>query len=187
MRYYFANVLDTERTCYPDNVFPDGEVQEVIEFGITTVNLETLEIVGDSVSIAVVPTMSRVSQYCTDLTGWTYEALVQQGVTFDEACRRIVEEFQGHERLLVVDSDSDMVALRRQCQILNRPLPFGPSQLNVSMLFSLLTGRRRTVGNQKLLRLLGQEPEPVRHRADADSRGTARAFLEVVRRGAFTV
>lgn len=185
MRYYLANVLDTERTCYPQGIFPDGEFPETIEFGITVVDLESKAIVA-SHSIPVIPRMSSVSDYCTDLTGWTYQQLLECGVDFKDACQRIVEEFDGLNRLVVVDSDSDLPAIRRQCEMLNLPMPFGAAQQNVSALFSLLTDRRRNIGNAKLLRLLGLEPEPVRHRADSDSRATARAFLELLRRASFT-
>ncbi len=184
MRYYLANVLDTERTCYPGGDFPDGEIQETIEFGITVVDLEARQIVS-SHSIAVIPILSRVSNYCTELTGWTYEMLLQKGVDFRQACGRIVEEFDGLNRLVVVDSDSDLVSLRRQCELTGVSLPFGPAQLNVSALFSLLTDRRKNIGNEKLLRLLGLQPEPIRHRADSDSLGTARAFLKVLEKASF--
>lgn len=184
MKYYLANVLDTERTCYPDGVFPAGESQEIIEFGITVVDLAAREIVG-SHSIAVVPAFSRISPYCTELTGWTLDELMARGVDFKQACARIVDEFDGLNRLVVVDSDSDLPAVQRHCLMAGVAMPFGTAVQNVSTIFSLLTDRRKNVGNQKLLRLLGVEPEPVRHRADSDSRGTARAFLKLLEKAGF--
>lgn len=184
MRYYLANVLDEERTCYPDGVFPPGETQEVIEFGITVVDLAARRIV-DTRSITVVPTLSQVSDYCTNLTGWTYDKLLETGIPFADACRIIVDEFDGLNRLLVVDSVSDIIALQNQCALTNVPMPFGPHRLDVSMLFSLLTNRRKRIGNAKLLSLLGLEPEPIRHRADSDSRGTARALLALLDKAFF--
>lgn len=184
MRYYLANVLDEERTCYPDGVFPPGETPEVIEFGITVVDLAARRIV-DTRSITVVPTLSQVSDYCTNLTGWTYDKLLETGIPFADACRIIVDEFDGLNRLLVVDSVSDIIALQNQCALTNVPMPFGPHRLDVSMLFSLLTNRRKRIGNAKLLSLLGLQPEPIRHRADSDSRGTARALLAVLDKASF--
>lgn len=184
MRYLLANVLDEERTCYPDGVFPDGEIPEVIEFGITVVDLVAREII-ETRSIPVKPKLSRVSPYCTELTGWTHERLMEVGVDFEDACRLIVNQFDGLNRLLVIDSVSDVVALENQCSATNVPMPFGPHRLDVSLMFSLLTGRRKRIGNDKLLRLLGLEPEPVRHRADSDSLGTARALLAVLDKASF--
>ena len=184
MRYHLANVLDEERTCYADGIFPDGEIAEVIEFGITVVDLSARAIV-DTHSIAVVPTLSQVSDYCTNLTGWTYDKLLGCGVDFKEACRLLVDQFDSLNRLLVIDSVSDIIALENQCAVMKQPMPFGPHRLNISTLFSLLTDRRKQVGSEKLMRLLGLESEPVRHRADSDSRGTARAFLSVLEKGAF--
>jgi len=64
--FNIVNVLDTELTCYPDNIFPPGEQKEIIQIGLSMVDLRSLTIVK-RVSIPVVPQMSKISQYCTDL------------------------------------------------------------------------------------------------------------------------
>jgi inhibitor of KinA sporulation pathway (predicted exonuclease) len=174
-----VNVLDTELTCYPGNVFPEGQVQEIIEVGLATVDLRSLTIV-DCASIPVVPVMSQMSDYCTELTGWTAARLNRQGVPFAEACRRLVDKHGSRGRLVVVDSPGDLGFFRSECNLLGVPYPFGAS-MNVSTLFTVLT-QRRNRGLEKKLRLLGLAFEGLRHRADADARNIARLFIELVKR-----
>ncbi|HEY9788030.1 MAG TPA: 3'-5' exonuclease [Candidatus Obscuribacterales bacterium] len=189
MRSNIANVLDLELTCYEDGVFPEGERAEVIEFGITMVDLPTRTILK-TLSIPVIPTMSTVSPFCARLTGWTPAKLNRSGVPYAEACRRILEKYGGRNRLLVVDSDDETEIVRVQCALSGNGIapveyPFGTSQLNVSTLFELLTGEKSNVGLDKMLELLGLQFEGRRHRAGDDSKNIARVLLKLLEKGSF--
>jgi inhibitor of KinA sporulation pathway (predicted exonuclease) len=67
MKNHIANVIDLEMSCYPGGVFPDGERQEIIEIGLTTVDLMTRRIITTR-SLPIIPTMSSISPFCTELT-----------------------------------------------------------------------------------------------------------------------
>lgn len=72
------NVVDVEATCW-DGQPPPGQVSEIIEIGLTVVDLDQ----GDRLAkhrILVRPQRSRVSAFCTELTSLTQEE-VDQGVT----------------------------------------------------------------------------------------------------------
>ena len=102
MKNHIANVLDLELSCYPGGVFPPDERQEIIEIGLTTVDLARMKILKVR-SIPIIPTMSSISPFCTELTGWTEEALKRQGCEFTEAVRRLTEKYGSRNRLLVSD------------------------------------------------------------------------------------
>lgn len=183
MKTHLANVLDLELSCYPDGIFPEGERQEIIEIGLTTVDLRDMRIVGTPRSIPIIPTMSSISPFCTELTGWTETLLKKQGVPFEEAIRRLTEKYGSKSRLLVTDSAGDRKALDWQCAMFGKSTPFGDDELNVSILYSLLTGEFFNVSLEAKLEKLGLKFEGRPHRADSDSMNIARLFIEVKRQG----
>ena len=150
MKSNIVNVFDTEWTCYENGVFPEGERKEPIEFGLTTVDIRT-RVILQTISIPIVPVMSRVSDYCTSLTGWTYERLKRQGITFEKACKRLIQKYGAHNRLLVVDSTGESFRLREHCQLLGVEYPFGIDELNVSTLFCLTTRQKRNISLEEKL------------------------------------
>ncbi|MFD9130245.1 exonuclease domain-containing protein, partial [Kitasatospora sp. NPDC059571] len=89
------NVIDIEATCW-DGPPPVGAVSEIIEIGLTVVDLDRGERVGRH-RILVRPQRSAVSAFCTELTGLT-EAEVATGVGFAEACRLLAAEHRAGGR-----------------------------------------------------------------------------------------
>jgi len=85
MKNHIANVLDLELSCYPGGIFPADERQEIIEIGLTTVDLARMKVLKVR-SIPIIPTMSSISPFCTELTGWTEEALKRQVVNSPKLC-----------------------------------------------------------------------------------------------------
>ncbi|MBX9950398.1 MAG: exonuclease domain-containing protein [Candidatus Obscuribacterales bacterium] len=181
MKSHLANILDLELSCYPDGKFPADERQEVIEVGLTTVDLHKMEIVAVR-SIPVIPTMSSISPFCTELTGWTEAALRKQGVPFEEAVRRLVEKYGSKNRLLVTDSAGDRKFFDWQCAMFGKSSPFGDYELNVSVLYSIYTEQFENVSLDDKLEKLGLKFEGRRHRADSDSMNIARLLIELKRR-----
>jgi len=184
MRSNIANVLDLELTCYENGVFPAGEQAEIIEFGLTTVDLGAGQILK-TYSIPVIPTVSTVSPYCTALTGWTAAKLRRQGVPFAEACRRMAEKYGGRNRFLVTDSSDECEIVRAQCARMDVPYPLGFCKFNVSALFQLLGGLPGGLSLDEMLAAVGMEFEGVRHRGSDDSRNIARLFLALKSRASF--
>ena len=89
------NVIDVEATCW-DGQPPPGAVHEIIEIGLTVVDVSARSRVSRH-RILVRPARSAVSDFCTELTGLT-QAEVDRGVSFAEACRILVEEHRAAER-----------------------------------------------------------------------------------------
>jgi len=177
--FRFVNVLDTEATCYEDGIFPEPEMQEVIEFGITTIDLDSRSIVR-TISIPVKPGMSSVSEFCTKLTGWTQAKLERQGVSFAAALQRLSEKHGALNRLLVTDSNGDMELIETECRRLGLESPFGQERQNVATLFALLTRQKRNLSLKEMLAHFGLDFIGTPHRAGDDSYNIARLFLRLL-------
>jgi len=186
MKSHILNVLDLELSCYPGNKFPEGERREVIEFGLTTVDLKALKIV-QSWSLPIIPTMSKISPYCTELTGWTEAKLRKQGMPFAEALRRFESKHGAQNRLLVTDSNSELDAIRDQCTLMGLDCPFGGGYLNVSTMLSVLTGDLRNISLPEKLALFGLSFEGSLHSGKDDSRNIARLLLAIREKATFAI
>lgn len=184
IKFDLVNVIDVEATCYPENVFPEGETQEIIEIGVAVVDTSRLEIVGTD-QIVLRNRLSRVSEYCTELTGWTEEKLREMGVEYGEACRMLRSHHDSRSRLWVSQGCGDRRLFEKQCGIMEIPYPFAIDHLDLSHMLALLTGRVRRVGLKKAMRLFGMEFEGRQHSGKDDAYNTARYLIEILKRGNF--
>ncbi|MGO1052809.1 exonuclease domain-containing protein [Crossiella sp. CA198] len=106
------NVIDVEATCWPGTP-PPGQVSEIIEIGLTVVNLATAQRLRKH-RILVRPRQSAVSEFCTELTGLT-QTEVDTGVDFAEACALLATEHAAAERAWTSWGDYDRKQFHRQC------------------------------------------------------------------------
>ncbi|MEV4967010.1 3'-5' exonuclease [Streptomyces sp. NPDC024062] len=180
------NVMDVEATCW-DGRPPPGSVNEIIEIGLTVVDLSA----GRRSSrhrVLVRPVRSAVSGFCTELTGLT-QAEVDQGVTFAEACRILVEEFGAGERPWASWGDYDRRQFARQSRADGVAYPFGlPTErthTNAKAVFAQSYGLRRKPGMDQALRIAGLPLEGRHHRGEDDAWNIAALVLDLVGRGAW--
>ncbi|MBL8085628.1 MAG: exonuclease domain-containing protein [Candidatus Obscuribacter sp.] len=178
MRTHIANVIDLELSCYPGGIFPADERQEIIEVGLTVVDLMSMRVLKTH-CMPVIPTMSSISPFCTELTGWTEEALKKQGMPFEEAVRRLTEKYGSKNRLLVSDSAGDRKFVDWQCSMFGLSSPFGDDELNVSVLYSIAKGDFRNVKLEEKLEKVGLTFQGRPHRAADDSLNMARLLIEL--------
>ncbi len=176
--FNIANVIDIELTCYPNGIFPAGEVPEPIEIGLCELNLETLEI-RKSMSFPIVPTRSSVSPFCTELTGWTYPVLKKRGFTFPKVCQ-LLTKYGAANRLVISDSDNEVSTIGEHCLFHGVPNPFGASQLNVATLFSILTQPSQNLSLEAMLNHLGMSFEGEPHRGQIDATNIARLAIKLL-------
>lgn len=70
-------VIDLECTCWEYQYeIPSNEVQEIIEVGIAIIDIADKSITKES--FLVKPQFSRVTKFCTELTGLTFAELAKQ-------------------------------------------------------------------------------------------------------------
>lgn len=184
LRFNLVNVIDVEATCYPDRIFPEGETQEIIEVGIAVVDLRARKIV-DNHSLPIKPMFSKVSPFCTQLTGWTQEELDLIGMSYQEAAEILKSRFDSRNRLWLSQGNADVHFFQKETKLTGVPYPFGTEHMNIAALTAILTGRSKQLGLKKALRLFNLPLEGTHHRAKDDAANSARQLLEIVERASF--
>jgi inhibitor of KinA sporulation pathway (predicted exonuclease) len=182
------NVIDVEATCWEGRP-PPGSVNEIIEIGLTVVDLSARSRVSRH-RLLVRPARSKVSGFCTELTGLT-QGEVERGVTFAEACRILVEEHEAGRRPWTSWGDYDRRQFARQSQADGVAYPFGyPAErthTNAKAVFTEAYGLRRKPGMAQALRIAGLPLEGRHHRGDDDAWNIAALVLDLAGREAWPV
>ncbi|MET8488846.1 3'-5' exonuclease [Streptomyces tendae] len=180
------NVIDLEATCW-DGQPPPGEVSEIVEIGLAVVDLHARERVGRH-RILVRPTRSRVSAFCTELTGIT-QAEADGGVSLAVACDTLVREHGAGARPWASWGDYDQKQFVRQCAADGAPYPFGhPAErahTNAKAVFTEAHGLRRRPGMAQALEIAGLPLTGRHHRGVDDAWNIAALVLRLAGRGAW--
>jgi inhibitor of KinA sporulation pathway (predicted exonuclease) len=174
------NVVDVEATCW-DGQPPSGQVNEIIEIGLTVVDLAAGERTGRH-RILVRPERSAVSAFCTELTGLTQDE-VDTGIGFAEACRVLAAEHQTGVRPWASWGDYDRKQFERQCDGTGAIYPFGKKHVNAKMVFTAARGLRRRPGMDRALEIAGLPLEGRHHSGEDDAWNIAALILDLHRGG----
>ncbi|MFH8616786.1 exonuclease domain-containing protein [Streptomyces sp. NPDC017979] len=180
------NVIDVEATCW-DGQPPPGSVSEIIEIGLTVVDVRERRRVSRH-RVLVRPTRSVVSEFCRELTGLTQDE-VARGVSFAEACRILVEEHGAGRRPWASWGDYDRRQFARQARADSVTYPFGyPVErlhTNAKAVFTEAYGLRRRPGMAQALQIAGLPLEGRHHRGEDDAWNIAALVLDLVERDAW--
>jgi len=177
-----VNVVDVEATCWADSG-PAGQVSEIIEIGLTVVDLDGGERVARH-RVLVRPVRSTVSEFCTELTGLT-QGEVEQGADFATACRILATEHHADTRPWASWGDYDRHQFTRQCQATETPYPFGRQHTNAKAVFTDAYGLRKRPGMAEALKMAGRPLEGRHHRGEDDAWNIAGLVLHLADRGAW--
>ncbi|MEU7144335.1 3'-5' exonuclease [Nocardia sp. NPDC046473] len=178
------NVVDVEATCWEGKP-PPGTVSEIIEIGLTVVDLVSNERLGKH-RIPVRPARSTVSEFCTELTGLTQDE-VDTGVSFAEACRLLATEHEAGARTWASWGDYDRKQFLSQCTATGAAYPFGHQHTNAKLVFSEAYGLNRRQGMAGALHIAGLPLEGRHHRGEDDAWNIAALVLDIAGRGAWRV
>lgn len=174
-----ALVIDIESTCWSGPP-PSGQISEIIEVGLCTVDLLTLER-RNRRSIMVKPLNSQVSKFCTELTSITGEMLLD-AEPLPHAVEILRTEYCSAERLFVSWGDYDRCQFERNCRHYSLSYPFGPTHLNVKNLFSAAYGLPRELGIDAACEHVGVKMEGTHHRGVDDAWNIAGLFALILKR-----
>lgn len=160
-------VVDVEATCW-DGKIPRGQQREIIEIGVCVLHVETgqrrhLE------SVLVRPEHSVVSAFCSDLTTLTHTQVMNQGISFEEACLHLRHQYRSRARTWASWGDYDRRQFEIQCADRGVKYPFNTTHINVKNLFALVHALPREVGFDRALKMLGVPFEGTKHRGDDDA------------------
>ncbi|MEV7729733.1 3'-5' exonuclease [Streptomyces sp. NPDC087917] len=176
------NVIDVEATCWEGEP-PDGAVGEIIEIGLTVVDLAAGERVGRH-RVLVRPVRSAVGSFCTELTGLTQEE-VDTGLGFADACRLLAAEHRAGERAWASWGDYDRHQFTRQCRAADTAYPFGRRHTNAKAAFTEAHGLRKRPGMAQALRIAGLPLEGRHHCGEDDAWNIAALILDLAARDAW--
>jgi inhibitor of KinA sporulation pathway (predicted exonuclease) len=172
-------VVDLESTCWPGDP-PPGQRSEIIEIGLCTLDVHSLQRL-ETRSIIVRPEHSQVSEYCTALTTLT-PADVDRGISLQEACRILHQEYASAKRLWASFGDYDRKKMKSECHAKAVAYPFGDAHLNVKNLFAIVYRLPHEVELDRVLCILGWSMEGTYHRGDADAWNIARVLAHILGR-----
>jgi inhibitor of KinA sporulation pathway (predicted exonuclease) len=172
-------VVDLEATCWQDAP-PQDQTSEIIEIGLCVLEVATGRRV-DKTSIVVRAEASTVSTYCTRLTTLTQEE-VEAGLSLEEACRILREQYRGRERPWASYGDYDRLKLQEECRARGIEYPFGSRHLNVKTFFALVHQLPREVPLDEAMALAGLPLEGWHHRGSDDAWNIARLLAAMLER-----
>ncbi|MGA6162057.1 exonuclease domain-containing protein [Amycolatopsis magusensis] len=170
------NVVDVEATCWRGQP-PAGQVSEIIEIGLTVVDLGRRARVSRH-RILVRPRRSTVSGFCTGLTGLTPDE-VDSGVTFAEACRTLATVHEAGTRPWASWGDYDRNQFTRQCRDSGVDYPFGDRHFNAKAEFAEAHRLRKRPGMARALEIAGLPLEGRHHRGEDDAWNIAALVLRL--------
>jgi inhibitor of KinA sporulation pathway (predicted exonuclease) len=174
-------VFDLELTCWDTPVPPAGEEPEIIQIGWCLLDPVTGERF-DRQHLMVRPAKSRISAYCTALTGIT-PTDVRRGNSLRDVCVRMTK--MGLRQYACAGYGDDLGCLLEHCAKSGAESPLSDSYINVALLVQLASNTYKGVGLDKACKSLGFDPEGTAHRADWDAWNAARV-LGALLRGAWS-
>lgn len=176
-------ICDVEATCWrrPEEALPTDEPQgaqpnEVIEIGACELDTRT-GVISNKTSIVIQPKYSKVSAFCTELTGWT-QADVDGGRQMFDALRKFDDIFQpksndiwasygAYDRNMLASTGKGSIGILYGIRDNQNPFEWMRTHLNIKTLFSLRHHPKREVGMAKALNIL-KLPLAGRHHNGAD-------------------
>lgn len=168
-------VIDIECTCW-DTVAPGGPDSEIIEIGITPINMAD-RTMGTPESIIVLPTRSEISEYCTHLTSLTPDFVSQNGIPYRDAIDLLKIKYRPHRNMWGSWGDFDKNRFIVQSAVEYVQYPFNNAHLNIKSLFTWKYGFSAGLG--KACDFLGIQFDGTAHRGVDDSYNIAKVLLEL--------
>ena len=171
-------VIDVEATCWQSRTPPPGQQSEIIEIGLCLLDTTTYQ-PHSKRSILIRPQRSKVSSFCTELTTLT-QAQVDTGISFEEACVTLIEEYQSRNLRWASYGDYDRKQFEQQCPSFGVPYPFGEEHINVKKMIARKMGWRRAIGMSRALQNLNLALVGTHHRGHDDAWNIARILALVL-------
>lgn len=164
--------LDSEATCYPNDIFPTGEQSDIIQIGWCWLSLPSLEITKPQM-LYVKPTRSRVSEYCTELTGILPKQVIS-APPLAQVCKTLINK-HGTKARPWMTWGFDAEGLQQECTDFGVEMfPFSESYINAQDMASIILGLPLRMGLDASLRLLNMSFEGRHHQAPDDAYNLAR-------------
>jgi inhibitor of KinA sporulation pathway (predicted exonuclease) len=171
-------IVDLEATCWKGRP-PKGMRQETIEIGIAVLDLNSGEIDKEK-GIITIPTNSKISWFCTELTSIDEKLIKKEGISFKEACEILLKDYDSKNYAWASWDDFDKKQFLKDCKHKKIDYPFSDLHINLKPLFSQLTQDGRQYGVKTALEYLELDFEGYQHRGVDDAYNTARIASNMI-------
>jgi inhibitor of KinA sporulation pathway (predicted exonuclease) len=172
-------IVDLEATCWEYDRIPAGQKTDIIEIGICEFN-RTTRAISKKQSIYVIPERSKISKFCTDLTGITPKLIKEKGIHFEEACEKIRSEYHSNVLTWSGFGDFDKEQMMQQCDYLGIENPFSEQYLNIMHQFRAHNGLYKMMGLKRALKSMNMEFEGNHHSGADDAYNAAKILREIL-------
>ena len=165
-------VADFEATCWEGFDAPEGQMNEIIEIGVCLLDPKASPMqITDKRSLLIKPTESVVSEFCTNLTTITQEMVDTQGLSFEEACSILENDYDSRNRMWGAWGGWDKRFIYKQCRRRGVRYPFSKKHGNLKRTYQENQGERLPFA--AALEAVHIEQEGTAHRGDDDAYNTA--------------
>lgn len=193
-------ICDIEATCWSTRDEQGKKPNEVIEIGMCELELRSGGYIGNGRSYVVKPRFTEISPFCTELTGWTQEA-VDKGKDITEVLALIKQDYRmssesvwfscGEYDRAKLSSDPNVRGSLGQIysdienqwlQHAQDPLnPFHSARhFNIKTLFALKHRLNKEMGMDKMLSYIGEKLEGRHHNGMDDALNIAKIVRSVL-------
>lgn len=183
-------VCDVEATCWETREEQGSQPNEIIEIGICV--LDRIKGIVDVSSYVVKPTYTTVSPFCTQLTGWTQEA-VDEGAKMVDTLAAIREDYKiTKDNVWFSFGEYDRVKLSSELEQKGGVLalygigrdknPFAQMRghFNVKTLMALKEGLSKEMGMERALKYYGLTLDGRHHNGADDAANIAKIVMKVL-------
>lgn len=174
-------VVDVESTCWEKEP-PKGQKSEIIQIGITVVNSKEIKI-EESMSFFTRPIFSKVSEYCTELTGITPEQ-VAKAPLFSDVCHKLQNMGLKHYTWASY-GDYDRTMFYKNCDYYEDGCdlyPFGLRHWNIKDLIGHTANWSKNRGVLESLDFIGENFEGRHHDGQDDSKNIAKVLVYLLKK-----
>lgn len=182
-------VIDIEATCWDTKEEQGSKPNEVIEIGVAVYEYATHSVI-DRASLVIRPRMTTVSPFCTELTGWTQEQLLDQGKDIARVLREFRETYKpGPEHIWYSCGQYDKNMLSSNTQKGLNALygikadvnPFDIMQhVNIKSEFAIKHKLKKEIGMDRMLQHIGATLEGRHHNGADDAYNIAKIVKDVI-------
>ncbi len=182
-------VVDVEATCWETREEQGIQPNEVIEIGICELN--KVKGIIDVSSYVVKPKYTKVSPFCTQLTGWTQEA-VDEGADMASTLLAIREDYKitkdnvwfsfGEYDRIKLSSYTEMGGVLELYGIGRQHNPFAQmrAHFNIKTLMALKEGLSKEMGMDRALKFYGLTLDGRHHNGADDAANIAKIVSRVL-------
>lgn len=169
--------VDFELTCWENGVIPPGQKQEIIQIGLTEINIEDLSVIRTG-SYYCKPKNSEVSEFCTKLTG-IRPRTVKNAPYLDDVVNTLKKKW-GTKSKMWFGWGNDKKMIDEEALIKNIESPFSENYINLSTLYSMSLGTNKKIGLKTALKDLDIKDDGKWHNAEWDSLDAANIYISIL-------